>query len=120
MESADIEMMFSVLPVARRYTMDASRAIGMESTMMKVALQRPRNANTTSITTRKVIRMVSLRELMVFRMFLELSTTTVIFTSEGRVFSILFISFLIFLITSTVLAPDCFCITIPAPWTPLQ
>ena len=92
----------------------------MESMMMKVALQRPRKANTTSITTRKVIMMVSFRESRVFRMLRELSSTVVIFTSEGRVFSIFFISFLIFLITSTVLAPDCFWITMPAPCTPLQ
>ena len=50
----------------------------MESTMMKVALQRPRKRNTTSITTRKVMIMVSFRVLMVLMILVELSTTVCI------------------------------------------
>ena len=107
-ESADIEMMLSELPVARRYTSEASRAIGMERTIMKVALHLPRKMNTTSITTMKVMRMVSLRELMVFMILSEESITVVISMSEGSSFWISASFFLTFLITFTVFAPDCF------------
>ena len=65
--------------------MDASREIGIASTMMNVALHRPRKRNTMRATTRKVIIIVSFRELMELMMFRELSTTVVIFMSEGRV-----------------------------------
>ena len=91
----------------------------MESTMMKVALQRPRNTNTTSMTTRKVIRMVSFRVLMVLMMLSEESTMVVISMSEGRFFFISTSCFLMFLMTLTVLAPDCFWMTIWAERTPL-
>ena len=118
-DNADIEMMFSVLPVAKRYTSEASSAIGMDSTMMNVALHRPRNTNTTSMTTRNVIRMVSLRVLIVLMILSEESTTVVISISEGRVSLISTNCFLMFLITLTVLAPDCFWMTIWAERTPL-
>ena len=118
-DSADIEMMFSVLPVAKRYTSEASRAIGIDRTMMKVARQRPRKRKTTSMTTRKVIRMVSLRVLIVLMMLSEESTMVVISISEGRFFLISTSCFLIFLMTFTVLAPDCFWITIWAERSPL-
>ena len=85
MESADMDMMFRVLPVAKRYTSEPRSAIGMERTMMKVALHLPRNRKTTSITTRRVMIMVSFRELMVLMIFVEPSTTVVILMSEGRV-----------------------------------
>ena len=64
---------------------DASREIGIARTMMNVALHLPRKRNTMSATTRKVIIIVSFRELMELMMFRELSTTVVIFMSEGRV-----------------------------------
>ena len=41
-ESADIETMLSVFPVAHRYIREARREIGMESTMMNVARHLPR------------------------------------------------------------------------------
>ena len=75
----------------------------MESTTMSVPLSLPRNRNTTIITTRKVMMMVSRSDLMVRRMSSELSTTWVILMSEGRLRAMTFISALIFLMTSTVL-----------------
>ena len=103
MDRALMEMMFSVLPVKYRYIRDASRAIGMDSTTMRVPFRRPRKRNTTSITTRKVMRMVSLREPMVMRILLELSTTVVIFTSAGRLRSSLARVAFTFSMTCTVL-----------------
>ena len=119
MDRALMEMILSVLPVPNRYSKDARRAIGMDSTTMSVPFSRPRKRNTTSITTRKVIRMVSFRELMVRRILEELSTTVVILTSAGRVFSRRASSFFTLRITSTVLYPDCFWIIIWAPRVPL-
>ena len=91
----------------------------MERTTIRVPLSLPRKRNTTSITTRKVIMMVSRRDLMVRRMSSELSTMVVILISEGRFLEMVFISCLIFLTTSTVLYPDCFWIMICAPRLPL-
>ena len=103
MDRALMEMILSVLPVANRYSSEASRAIGMLSTTMRVPLRRPRKRNTTSITTRKVIRMVFFRELMVRRMLSELSTTVVMRMSAGRSCSSDLNSFFTFRMTSTVL-----------------
>ena len=103
MDKALMEMMLSVLPVAYRYIREASRAMGMDSTTMRVPFNRPRKRNTTSITTRKVMKMVSFRELMVRRILRELSTTVVIFTSEGRLRSRLARVAFTWRITSTVL-----------------
>ena len=75
----------------------------MDRMTMRVPLHRPRNTYTTSITTRKVMRMVSFRELIVFRMLSEESTTVVTLMSEGRFRSNFFISFLTPRITFTVL-----------------
>ena len=108
MESADMDTMFKVLPVAHRYINDARREIGIARTMMKVALHLPRKRYTTSITMRNVTRIVSFKELSVLRMLSELSTTVLIWMSEGRFFSMFFIAFLIPLITFTVLASACF------------
>ena len=80
----------------------------MESTMMKVEVQLPRKRNTTSITTRKVMIMVSTRVLMVLMISVELSLMMLISISEGRVFSMFFSYFFTSLMTFTVLAPDCF------------
>src|SRR5574344_3150564 len=99
--------------------MEASREIGIARRMMKVERHLPRNMNTTRATTRKVIKMVSFNELMELMMLRELSFTTWILISEGRVFSIWAIIFFTFLMTFTVLAPDCFWMTICAPCTPL-
>ena len=103
MDRALMEMMLSVLPVAKRYSREASRAMGMDKTTMRVPFNRPRKRKTTSITTMKVMRMVSLREPMVRRMLSELSITVVICTSEGRLRSRRAISFFTLRITSTVL-----------------
>ena len=103
MDRALMEMMLSVLPVAKRYIREASRAIGMDSTTMRVPFRRPRKRNTTSITTRKVMRMVSFREPMVRRMLSELSTTVMILISAGRLRSRPARVAFTFLITSTVL-----------------
>ena len=105
---ADIEMIFKVLPVANRYTSDASRASGMESTMMKVDLKLPRKRNTTSITTRKVMMIVLRRLLMVLMISVEPSLSISISMSGGSVCSILASCFFMPLMTLTVLAPDCF------------
>ena len=51
-ERADIEMIFNVFPVAKRYTREPSNAIGIDRTMMNVALHLPKKTNTTSMTTR--------------------------------------------------------------------
>ena len=103
MERADIEIIFSVLPVANRYIRDARRAIGMDRMTMRVPFHRPRKIYTMIITTRKVMRIVSFRELMVRRMLSEESTTGVILMSDGRLRSILASSFLTPRITFTVL-----------------
>jgi hypothetical protein len=42
MESADIDTMFKVFPVAQRYINEASRDIGIASTMMNGARHLPR------------------------------------------------------------------------------
>ena len=71
------------------------------------------------MTTRRVMMIVSFKELRVFRMFVELSTTVVIFTSDGSVGSIVLSFSLTLLMTLTVLAPDCFWIAIIAALSPL-
>ena len=118
MAKADIEMIFSVLPVANRYTSEARSAIGMDSTMINVDLIFPRNRNTTSITTRKVMMMVSRRVLMVLIISVDPSTRMLTSISAGSVGSILASCFLMPLITLTVLAPDCFWIMILAERSP--
>ena len=118
MASADIEMMFRVLPVAYRYISEASRASGMDRTMMKVDFQFPRKRKTTSITTRKVMMMVSMRVRIVLMISREPSTIVVIFTSEGSVFSICASCFLTPLMTFTVLASLCFWMTTRAARRP--
>ena len=75
MERADIDMIFNVLPVANRYTRDASNEIGMVRTMISVALHLPRKTYTTSITRMNVMMMVSFRELILLMILSELSTT---------------------------------------------
>ena len=116
--SADMEMMFSVLPVANRYTSEARSAIGMDSTMITVDLKFPRNRNTTSITTMNVINIVSTKVWMVLIISVEPSLITVILISEGSVFSICLSCFFISRITLTVLAPDCFWIVTRAALIP--
>ena len=103
MDRADIEMMFRVLPVAKRYISEARRAIGMDRTTIRVPFHRPRKMYTMSITTRNVMRIVSFRELMVRRMLSEESTTGVILMSDGRLRWSLASSFLTPRITFTVL-----------------
>ena len=103
MDRALMEMMLRVFPEKNRYIRDARRAIGILSITIRVPLHLPRNRNTTSMTTRKVIRMVSIRDLMVLRMFLEESTTVVILISDGRLCSRVARAFLTSLITFTVL-----------------
>ena len=116
---ADIEMMLSVLPVAKRYISEARRASGMDRTMMKVDFQLPRKMKTTSMTTRKVMMMVSIRVLIVLMISREPSTIVVILTSAGRVFSICFICFLMPRMTLTVLASLCFWMMMRAERSPL-
>ena len=111
-DRADIEMMFNVLPVAKRYIRDASSEIGIERMMMKVALHLPRKRYTTSITMRKVRIMVSFSELIELMMLVEPSITVITLISEGRVLEIFSISFLIPLITLTAFASVCFWIMI--------
>ena len=118
MDRADIEMIFNELPVANRYNSEASKAIGILNTTMRVPLQRPRKTYTTSITTRKVIIMVSFKESMVLMMWSEESMTVTKEISDGRVFSMFFIAFFTSRITWTVLYPDCFWIMIWAPRVP--
>ena len=103
MDRALIDMILSELPVAKRYSSEASRAMGILSTTMSVPFKRPRKRNTTSITTRKVMRMVRLRESMVRRILSELSTTVVILMSDGRLRCRLASVALTLRITSTVL-----------------
>ena len=103
MDRALMDMILSVLPVANKYSNEASRAIGILSTTISVPFRRPRKRNTTSITTRKVMRMVLLREAMVLRMLSELSTTVVILMSDGRLRCSEASVDLTFRITSTVL-----------------
>ena len=91
----------------------------MAKTMMKVARQRPRKMNTTSMTNRKVMKMVLRKLPMELMMLVEPSTMMVTFTSEGKVFSISFSCFLMPLMTFTALASVCFWITMVAPCTPL-
>ena len=52
--------------------------------MMNVALHLPRNRYTTTITKRKVIAIVSPKELIVLIMLSDVSTITPISISEGR------------------------------------
>ena len=118
MARADIDMMFSVLPLAKRYTSDASSAMGMDSTMMKVDLKLPRKRNTTSITTMNVMMMVSRRVRMVLMISVEPSTRMETFTSVGSVGSILASCFFTPLMTFTVLAPACFWMMIRAERMP--
>ena len=87
--------------------------------MMKVARQRPRKMNTTSMTRMKVMKMVSRKLLMVFWIEVEPSTMMFSLTSEGKVGSISFSCFLMPLMTLTALASVCFWITMVAPWRPL-
>ena len=83
--------------------------------MMKVARQRPRKMNTTSMTNRKVMKMVSRKLLMVFWMDVEPSTMMFSLTSEGRVGSMTSNCFLMPLMTLTALASVCFWMTMVAP-----
>ena len=103
MDRADIEMMFRVLPVAKRYISEARRAIGMDRTTIRVPFHRPRKMYTMSITTRNVMRIVSFRESMVRRILSDESTTGVILMSDGRLRCSLASSFLTPRITFTVL-----------------
>ena len=91
----------------------------MANTMIKVARHRPRKTNTTSMTSRKVMKIVLFKLLMVLMISLDPSTMMVSFTSEGRVFSISTNCFLMPLMTLTALASVCFWMTMVAPWTPL-
>ena len=86
---------------------------------MMVDFQLPRNRNTTSITTRKVMMMVSIRVWIVLMISREPSTIVVILTSAGRVFSIWAICFLMPRMTLTVLAPVWRWMTIRAARLPL-
>ena len=54
--------------------------------MINVALHRPRNTNTTNITITKVMKMVSFRLSIVFKILVEVSMMTPNLTSEGRLF----------------------------------
>ena len=118
MERALMEMMLSVFPVARRYTSEPIRAMGMASTMMKVARQRPRKMNTTSITTSMVMIMVLRSDLMVLMILSDESITSTSSISEGSVGAISAIFFFTWRMTSTVFAPDCFCTRIVAACLP--
>ena len=108
MVNALIEMMLRVLPVANRYITEATNEIGIESTMINVALHLPRKMKTTSITMKKVVKMVSFNELMVLTMFSEPSMMMFTLTSEGRSFCIFLSSRLMPLETFTALASVCF------------
>src|SRR5574344_2372012 len=108
MVNALIEMMLRVLPVANRYITEATNEIGIESTMINVALHLPRKMKTTSITMKKVVKMVSFNELMVLTMFSEPSMMMFTLTSEGRSFCIFLSSRMMPLETFTALASVCF------------
>ena len=56
----------------------------MVKIMINVALQRPKNTNTTNITMIKVIMIVSFKLSIVFKIFVEVSMITSSFTSEGK------------------------------------
>ena len=119
MESELSEIMFRVLPDASRYAKEAINEIGMVRMMINVALHRPRNTNTTSITMMKVMKMVSFRLSIVFKMLVEVSRITPNLTSEGRLSWISGSFWWTFLAIFTELAPDCFWITIIPPFLPL-
>lgn len=53
----------------------------MVKIMINVALQRPKNTNTTNITMIKVIMIVSFKLSIVFKIFVEVSMITSSFTS---------------------------------------
>ena len=114
-----MEMIFSVFPVANKYIKEASNEIGMAKTMMKVARQRPRKMNTTSITKIKVMKMVLRKLPMELMMLVEPSTMICTLTSLGSVGSIWASCFLMPLMTLTALASVCFWMTMVAPCTPL-
>ena len=87
--------------------------------MMTVDFQSPRKMNTTNITTKKVMRMVSIRVRMVLMISVEPSTMVVIRTSAGRSFSILASSRFTPRMTLTVLASLCFWMMMRAARRPL-
>ena len=91
--------------------------MGIVSTMMMVALQRPRKRNVTSITSRKVVAMVSRNELTVDMMLSEVSTILNISTSDGSDGIMVFSCSCTPWATATELAPDRFCTTIIPPFS---
>ncbi len=117
-DNADSDTMLSVLPVAARYINEAIRETGIVITIIIVALQRPRNKNTTIITNNRAYSTVSSREAMVFRMLSDVSTMTPSLTSEGRFFCRRGNIFITDSEICTELAPLCFWITIMAPFSP--
>ena len=81
----------------------------MVKIMINVALQRPKNTNTTNITMIKVIMIVSFKLSIVFKIFVEVSMITSSFTSEGKLACISGSFWCTFLAMFTEFAPDCFC-----------
>ena len=86
---------------------------------MNVALHLPRNMKTTSITTSRVIRMVSLNEPMVLTMLSEESMTVDILMSEGSEGATSASFSFTPLITFTVFEPVCLVMAIMADFMPL-
>ena len=84
-EIEDIDTTLSVESATIRYINDESIEIGMVSTMINIARQRPSINITTNITTMKVMRIVSINEDAVSMMLSDISIYGSIVTSEGRV-----------------------------------
>ena len=98
---------------------EATREIGIVSTMINVALQRPRKTKTTSITMKKVMKIVSLRLFTVLTMKSEVSIRYPTFTSEGREDWIWGRRRRISLAICTELDPSCLLTMMIAPLLPL-
>ena len=114
----DNEIVLSEPSVIRRYMNDAISENGIVIPMMTVALQRPRNMNTTSITNSKAYAIVSPSVATVCLMLSDVSTIIPSSTSEGSLFCSFGSSARTASAMATELPPDCFCIMIIAPCWP--
>ncbi len=100
--------MFIELPVIPKNINATINEIGIVSTIIKVARQRPKKNKTIKTTKANAYNKVSERLLIELLINSEESKTGSITTSGGRVFCISSNSFLTSLATFTVFAPDCF------------
>ncbi|OQC04399.1 MAG: hypothetical protein BWX77_00132 [Bacteroidetes bacterium ADurb.Bin090] len=74
-ESEDIDMMLSELPVAKRYMAATTSEMGMVSAMISVALKRPTKKSTTTTTKSKAKNKADDKLLMDLLMNFEVSKT---------------------------------------------